>query len=101
MFILKVLDIRTFRVVRKLPELENKRLVFSNNSDVMFGFSLETRFQVHDSRDYSLITEVETAGYVQDLKPSWDDFSLAVVESEWMSRENHLVKIYDVGQEKL
>ena len=53
LFILQVIDIRTFRPLRRVPELDRDR---------------NAGFEVYDSRDYSLITSVN-AWAVSDLKP--------------------------------
>ena len=85
-----------------MPELDNKSLAFSTNSDVMFGFScLEARFQVHDSRNYTLVAQVETSACVQAVLPSWDDLRLAVTEWDRETKDLVMVKLYDVGQENL
>ena len=89
-FILQVWDIRTFHLLRTVPQLDQCQVLFNKTGDVIFGVSLEqemeddtkyeTAFKTFDAGDYSLIATIETKKSVLNLCPSWDDCSLAVIE---------------------
>ena len=86
----KVWDIRTFHLLRTVPQLDQCQVLFNKTGDVIFGVSLEqemeddtkyeTAFKTFDAGDYSLIATIETKKSVLNLCPSWDDCSLAVIE---------------------
>ena len=88
--ITKVWDIRTFHLLRTVPQLDQCQVLFNKTGDVIFGVSLEqemeddtkyeTAFKTFDAGDYSLIATIETKKSVLNLCPSWDDCSLAVIE---------------------
>ena len=86
----KVWDIRTFHLLRTVPQLDQCEIVFNNGGEVIFGTNLEqeledetkfeTAFKTFDATDYSLIATIETKKSVLAVCSSWDDSSLAVVE---------------------
>ena len=90
LIITKVWDIRTFHLLRTVPQLDQCQVLFNKTGDVIFGVSLEqemeddtkyeTAFKTFDAGDYSLIATIETKKSVLNLCPSWDDCSLAVIE---------------------
>ena len=86
----EVWDIRTFHLLRTVPQLDQSRIVFSSSGDIMYGLQLEqdfedeskfeTSFRTFECSDYSNIATVELKKSVLGLCPSWDDMSIAVVE---------------------
>jgi len=104
----EVWDIRTFHLLRTVPQLDQCQIVFNSGGEVFFGLNLEqeledetkfeTAFKTFDSSDYSLIATIETKKSVLGLCSSWDDTSLAVVEQGNGECVESAVRLYDVGR---
>ena len=86
----QVWDIRTFHLLRQVPQLDQTTVVFTNDGEVMYAVNLdqevdddtkfETAFKTFDASDYSLIATIETKKSVLGVCPSWDDCNVAVIE---------------------
>ena len=86
----EVWDIRTFHLLRTVPQLDQCEIVFNKTGDVIFGLSLEqeledetkyeTSFRTFDTGDYSMISTFETKKSVLSLALGFDDTHLAVIE---------------------
>jgi len=104
----EVWDIRTFHLLRTVPQLDQCQVVFNTSGEVIFGVNLEqeledetkfeTAFKTFDASDYSLISTVDTRKSVLGLCPSKDDLMLAVVEQGTADIEESVVRLYDVGR---
>jgi len=104
----EVWDIRTFHLLRTVPQLDQCEIVFNNGGEVIFGTNLEqeledetkfeTAFKTFDATDYSLIATIETKKSVLAVCSSWDDSSLAVVEQGNGECVESVVRLYDVGR---
>ena len=122
----EVWDIRTFHLLRTVPQLDQSQVMFNTEGDVIFGVNLEqeleeetkyeTSFKTFDAGDYSLIATIETKKSVLNVCPSWDDCQLAVIEQvekyshyylmeiNWkyfqdtMERGESVVRLYDIGR---
>merc|ERR1719447_1709554 len=104
----EVWDIRTFHLLRQVPQLDQTTVVFNTSGEVIFGVNLEqeledetkfeTAFKTFDASDYSLISTVDTRKSVLGLCPSKDDLMLAVVEQGTADIEESVVRLYDVGR---
>jgi len=104
----EVWDIRTFHLLRTVPQLDQCQVVFNTSGEVIFGVNLEqeledetkfeTAFKTFDASDYSLISTVDTRKSVLGLCPSKDDLMLAVVEQSTAEIEESVVRLYDVGR---
>eukprot|EP00092_Neocalanus_flemingeri_P098180 GFUD01125193.1.p1 GENE.GFUD01125193.1~~GFUD01125193.1.p1 ORF type:complete len:1498 (-),score=483.98 GFUD01125193.1:148-4641(-) len=104
----EVWDIRTFHLLRTVPQLDQCQIVFNSGGEVIFGLNLEqeledetkfeTAFKTFDASDYSLIATIETKKSVLGLCSSWDDQSLAVVEQGNGECVESAVRMYDVGR---
>jgi len=102
----EVWDIRTFRLLRTVPELDQCQIVFNTGGDVIFVLPSSSReeaedpstgFKTLEASDFSLIKNVNTKKFVDGLCPSRDDSSLAVVE---LDGGLSAVTLYDVGRSK-
>ena len=86
----QVWDIRTFHLLRQVPQLDQTTVVFTHDGEVMYAVNLdqevdddtkfETAFKTFDASDYSLIATIETKKSVLGVCPSWDDCNVAVIE---------------------
>ena len=86
----QVWDIRTFHLLRQVPQLDQTTVIFNHDGEVMYAVNLdqevdddtkfETAFKTFDARDYSLIATIETKKSVLGVCPSWDDCNVAVIE---------------------
>jgi len=104
----EVWDIRTFHLLRTVPQLDQCEIVFNTGGEVIFGTNLEqeledetkfeTAFKTFDATDYSLIATIETRKSVLAVCSSWDDSSLAVVEQGNGECVESVVRLYDVGR---
>jgi len=104
----EVWDIRTFHLLRTVPQLDQCEIVFNKGGEVIFGTNLEeswkmgkkfeTAFKTFDATDYSLIATIETKKSVLAVCSSWDDISLAVVEQGNGDCVESVVRLYDVGR---
>merc|ERR1712012_359057 len=104
----EVWDIRTFHLLRTVPQLDQCQVVFNTSGEVIFGVNLEqeledetkfeTSFKTFDAGDYSLIATIETKKSVLNVCPSWDDCQLAVIEQDTMERGESVVRLYDIGR---
>merc|ERR1719450_1301062 len=104
----EVWDIRTFHLLRTVPQLDQSQVMFNTGGDVIFGVNLEqeleeetkyeTSFKTFDAGDYSLIATIETKKSVLNVCPSWDDCQLAVIEQDTMERGESVVRLYDIGR---
>merc|ERR1712106_987639 len=104
----EVWDIRTFHLLRTVPQLDQCEIVFNTGGEVIFGTNLEqeledetkfeTAFKTFDASDYSLIATIETKKSVLGLCSSWDDCNLAVVEQGNGECVESAVRLYDVGR---
>jgi len=104
----EVWDIRTFHLLRTVPQLDQCEIVFNSGGEVIFGTNLEqeledetkfeTAFKTFDASDYSLIATIETRKSVLAVCSSWDDMSLAVVEQGNGECIESVVRLYDVGR---
>merc|ERR1719319_1522651 len=104
----EVWDIRTFHLLRTVPQLDQCEIVFNKTGEVIFGVNLEqeledetkfeTSFRTFDAGDYSLISTVDTRKSVLAVCTSQDDLQLAVVEQGAADLEESLVRVYDVGR---
>ena len=89
-FLAQVWDIRTFHLLRQVPQLDQTTVVFTHDGEVMYAVNLdqevdddtkfETAFKTFDASDYSLIATIETKKSVLGVCPSWDDCNVAVIE---------------------
>ena len=81
-------DIRTFHLLRTVPQLGQCQVVFNYGGEVIFANSVKvleinsenrflTAFKIFDSSDYSLIATIDTKNNVVGLCSSWDDCYLA------------------------
>jgi len=106
----EVWDIRTFHLLRTVPQLDQSRIVFSSSGDIMYGLQLEqdfedeskfeTSFRTFECSDYSNIATVELKKSVLGLCPSWDDMSIAVVEQGSSDLVESVVRLYEVGRSR-
>ena len=88
----QVYDVRTFSLQRQIPEMFNhvvksssdKRVLITHHKHHSFLTEQSHKIQFIDSRDYSILTVIDTEGSVQSLTPAWDDSSLAVCEEDRM-----------------
>merc|ERR1719186_387660 len=98
----EVWDIRTFHLLRTVPEFDRCQVVFNSGGEVIIPYFEKesevdsnarflTSFKTFDSSDYSLIAIIETENNVAGLCCSWDDRYLAVNEEDTM-------RLYDVGK---
>merc|ERR1719319_1018030 len=104
----EVWDIRTFHLLRTVPQLDQCQVTFNTSGHVIFGVNLEqeledetkfeTAFKTFDASDYSLISTVDTRKSVLAVCTSQDDLQLAVVEQGAADLEESLVRLYDVGR---
>jgi len=104
----EVWDIRTFHLLRTVPQLDQCQIVFNNSGDVIFGINLEQEledethfeksFKTFEASDYSLISTVDTRKSVLGLCTSRDDLSLAVVEQFQGDATESVVRLYDIGR---
>lgn len=104
----EVWDIRTFHLLRTVPQMDQCEIVFNSGGEVIFGTNLEqeledetkfeTAFKTFDATDYSLIATIETKKSVLAVCPSWDDSSLAVVEQGNGECVESVLRLYDVGR---
>jgi len=103
----EIWDIRTFHLLRTVPQLDQCQIVFNNTGDIIFGIHLEQEledetyfeksFKTFEASDYSLISTVNTRKGVLGLCTSRDDLSLAVVEQVQGDTTESVVRLYDVG----
>ena len=87
----EVWDIRTFHLLKTVPELDQCQVKFSNNGDIIYAVTLEqetddgekydSAFKTFDAHDYSNIATIETRRGVVDISTSINDLQLAVVEN--------------------
>jgi len=104
----EVWDIRTFHLLRTVPQLDQCQVVFNTSGEIIFGHNLEqeledetkfeTAFKTFEASDYSLISTVDTRRSVLGLCTSKDDMSLAVVEQSAADVEESVIRLYDVGR---
>merc|ERR1719187_2281603 len=104
----EVWDIRTFHLLRTVPQLDQCQVVFNNGGDIIFGLNLEqetedetkfeTAFKTFEASDYSSIATIETKKSVLGLCTSRQDLMLAVVEQGLISTEESIVRLYDIGR---
>merc|ERR1719186_1697596 len=98
----EVWDIRTFHLLRTVPELDQCQVKFNYGGEVIIPYFEKeseidsnarflTSFKTFDSSDYSLIATIDTKTCVAGLCTSWDDCYLAV-------NEESTVRLYDVGR---
>jgi len=101
----EVWDIRTFRLVQIVPQIDQCQVVFNSGGEVIFANYENksedddkdrywTAFKTFDSSDYSLLATIDTKDRVSGLCSSWDDCFLAV--NEFCNEST--VKIYDIGK---
>ena len=83
-------DLRTFQVVQEVPWLKPvinrdyerpviRGEVFYTNGDDIHSNPGEY-FRTFDTHDYKLVSKTWTDREVSGVAPSWDNFSLAVIE---------------------
>jgi len=108
----EVWDIRTFHLLKTVPELDQCQVKFTNNADIIYAVTLEqetddgevydSAFKTLDARDYSSIATIETRRGVVDMSSSVNDLQLAVVENSLSPqiKEESVVRLYDVGRLK-
>lgn len=87
----EVWDLRTFHLLKTVPELDQCFVKFTNNNDIIYAVTLEqetddgekyeSAFKTIDARDYSSIATIETRRGVVDVSTSINDLQLAVVEN--------------------
>lgn len=87
----EVWDLRTFHLLKTVPELDQCFVKFTNNNDIIYAVTLEqetddgekyeSAFKTIDARDYSSIATIETRRGVVDVSMSINDLQLAVVEN--------------------
>merc|ERR1712223_662959 len=106
----EVWDIRTFHLLKTVPELDQCQVKFTNNADIIYAVTLEqetddgevydSAFKTLDARDYSSIATIETRRGVVDMSSSVNDLQLAVVENSLSPqiKEESVVRLYDVGR---
>lgn len=86
-----VWDLRTFHLLKSVPELDQCIVKFTNNQDIIYAITLEqetddgekydSSFKTLDARDYSSIATIETRRGVVDVSTSINDLQVAVVEN--------------------
>jgi len=87
-----VWDIRTFHLLRTVPQLDQCLSVFNSGGEVIFVKKrFSTGFQTLDSSDHNVIATFDTENFVSGLSSSWNDSYLAVNEED-------TVRLYDVGR---
>jgi len=106
----EVWDIRTFHLLRTVPQLDQCEIVFNKTGDVIFGLSLEqeledetkyeTSFRTFDAGDYSMISTFETKKSVLSLALGFDDTHLAVIEQGQDIAVESAVRLYEVGRNR-
>jgi len=104
----EVWDIRTFHLLRTVPQLDQCQVVFNNTGDIIFGLNLEqetedetkfeTAFKTFEASDYSSIATIETKKSVLGLSTSRHDLMLAVVEQGLVANEESSIRLYDIGR---
>merc|ERR1711874_350769 len=104
----EVWDIRTFHLLRTVPQLDQCQVVFNNSGGIIFGLNLEqdtedetkfeTAFKSFEASDYSSIATIETKKSVPGLCTSRHDLMLAVVEQGLVATEESIVRLYDIGR---
>merc|ERR1711874_33406 len=87
----EVWDIRTFHLLRTVPQLDQCQVVFNNSGEIIFGLNLEqdtedetkfeTAFKTFEASDYSSIATIETKKSVLGLCTSRHDLMLAGMEA--------------------
>merc|ERR1719186_598113 len=98
----EVWDIRTFHLLRTVPEYDRCQVVFNSGGEVIIPYFEKeseadsnarflTSFKTFDSSDYSLIATIETENNVAGLCCSWDDRYMAVNEED-------TPRLYEVGR---
>lgn len=105
-----VWDLRTFHLLRDVPELEQSIITFSSQN-VIYGTSLLTHrsfdskyktFKTLDSYDYSSIATVDVKKYICDLSVNRFGTKIALVEkigNDNLDQET-VVRVYCVGISK-
>lgn len=106
----EVWDIRTFHLIKTVPQLDQCQVVFNNTGDIIFGLNLEqeadmddepkyeTAFKTFEASDYSSIATIETKKSVIGLQTSRHDLMLAVVEQGLVASEESSIRLYDIGR---
>ena len=107
----EVWDIRTFHLLRTVPQLDQCQITFSNRGNIIYGVTLEqetedgekyeSSFKTLDAKDYSSIATIETRRSVIGLSSSTYDLQLAVVENSPLMgsiNDESVVRLYDVGR---
>jgi len=115
----EVWDIRTYHLLDTCPALDQSRIVFSNNGDVILGVKhianprdmviehsgmlgpFDSSFRTFDAYDYSAIATVDVKKTIFDIAPNRDDEVLAIIENVGNMSTLDLdttCRFYDIGR---
>ena len=117
----EVWDVRTYHLLDTCPALDQCRIIFSSDNDVIYGVKhisndanipiehsgmlgpYESSFRTFDSYDYSPIGTVDVKKTIFDLKPNPADQILAVIENGGMMSSLDMdttCRYYEIGRIK-
>lgn len=111
----EVWDLRTFHLLRTIPNLDQCQLKFSPQN-VIYGYSIETdsnpeddnqgfdsSFKTLDSYDYSSISTTDVRKSIYDLSINRTGYMIALCENQgcYESVSESVVRIYNVGRKRI
>ncbi|KDO26020.1 hypothetical protein SPRG_08673 [Saprolegnia parasitica CBS 223.65] len=114
-----VWDLRTFKLRRMVPALEQSRVAFNHNNTVLYAYSPfeplmkesskkmlkhKTWFRVLDARDYKDISTVDVERPIYDVSLNYQETLLAIVEGRYLDsvygEDTPVCRLYEVGRNK-
>ncbi|MFH4974522.1 hypothetical protein AB6A40_001231 [Gnathostoma spinigerum] len=115
----EVWDVRTFKLLKSVPALDQCKIVFSADADIIYGAvhldrdepdirfrqTFGSSFRTFDSRDYSVISTIDTKRPLFDLCADHHDQYMAVVETEnpaddILDLQENVCRMYEVGKRR-
>ena len=97
----QVWDVRTFKLLRTVPTLNDCKVKVSGSGDFIFvvpssDVEEDITFKTLDSSDYSTIGTIDLKYSIQDFCINKDDTQLALVETS-LNDYTKTVQLYDFG----
>lgn len=110
----EIWDLRTFRLLKTVPALDQCSIMFSPTASVIYAapllprepdddIPLDTSFKTFDSYDYSSIATIDLKRNIYHIAVNKYDTNIAIIENqgEYISGiDESNVRIYDVGRSK-
>lgn len=106
----EVWDVRTYHLLKTVPDLDQTSIVFPKSGYVMYALAVEkdmdddigyeTSFKTLDATDYSSITTIDVKKPIYTLACNRFDTQIALVENfgQFDNVDESTVRLYDVGR---